>query len=364
MSGITNSTNRSAEQPLLSDQNLVKPEKTKEGFRIKKAAKAAFIVLAATFATIAVVTATAAIITGFVVSSVIPAVICATVATVALVALATLGLIKAWEKITPHLPKFLRIPANYIQSVICGLASAAGLGAIWLIDYTKKNVKPEDVNPNQPLVIGVHGFLGGGNNWMYMFSRLREAGHENLATINLGNAFVSIDDYADKLHQLVGKYESNQVLKDKLNGKPLEIQFVCHSMGGLVARHYKQKYPDDNVNIKNIVTLGTPLNGTKVSKLALGVSKAAKEMNLNSEFVKNQQKNAALDNHTHYFHIASKCDYVIRPLVSAVQGNAPHTEKEWLDGTGHVSYMFSDKTADLVVDYFKREKLNSVEQAV
>ncbi|MEC7839901.1 MAG: alpha/beta hydrolase [Chlamydiota bacterium] len=328
-------------------------KKVKEGFRIKKAVRVAFIVLASTFGAVALGAAVATIITAAVVNPITPAIICATVALTSFVALTSLGALKAWEKITPHLPKFLRIPANYIQSTVCALISSVALGVIWPIDYTKKNVKPEDVDPTQPLIIGSHGFLGSGNNWMYMFGRLKEAGHKNLASINYGNAFVSIDTYADKMHNLIKGYTENPELKAKLNGKKLKVQFLCHSMGGLVARHYKQKYPNDNVDVEDIITLGTPLDGTHMSNLALGVSKAAREMNHNSKFIKNQQKNAELDSDTNYYHIASKCDFVIRPLVSATLGKGPKTKVDWLDGTGHVSYLWSDTAGDLIVNYLK-----------
>lgn len=43
-----------------------------------------------------------------------------------------------------------------------------------------------------------------------------------------------------------------------------DIQLVGHSMGGLIARHYIEKFNDDR--IKSIVTIGTPHKGSRLGK--------------------------------------------------------------------------------------------------
>ncbi len=361
-----NETRRGEYSPL-ADHNEVskRSEQVKTGFRIKKAAKIALISLAATFAAITLAAGVTALITAFTVTTVLPVIIAGSIATVGAAALAILGFIKAWEKLTPHLPEGLRKQANNIQSIVCALASSTALGFMWPINYTKKNIKPQDVDPSKPLIIGLHGFMGSGNNWMYHFGRLREAGYKNLASINFGNIFKFIDDgneknpdnYVNKLRKLVLEYKKGVKLPE---GQKLQIQFLCHSMGGLVARHYNQKFSEiDGVEINDIITLGTPLNGTPVAKLACGLSGAAAQMIHGSKFVKKQQKVASVDRYTKHYNIASKCDFVVGNR-SAKSGKARYTKVDELDATGHVSFLFSDKAGDLIVDYLNRTEPHSL----
>jgi Putative serine esterase (DUF676) len=341
------------------------PKKT-QGFRIKKAANTALKILAITLLVVGIAAGITAGVLAFVAASTIAFPITATVAAVAAVALAVLLTLKAWEKITPHLPNFLRVPANYLQSSILGIASAVALGVIWPFDFEKRNPKPEDINPDQPLRIAVHGFCGSSNNWVYHLNRFKEAGLDNFATINLGHPLHSMDDYVESLHNMVVEYKKGMIKAGKLkDGENLKLQLVAHSMGGLVSREYNQRYAEaDGVDVLDICTLGTPLDGTRVAYLAFP-SKSGRTMFHSSEFVKHQQEQTVNSSEqTRYLHVASKCDYIIRPLVSATMSNAPEERKqvEWLDATGHISYLFSDAAADKLCDYLTQH--NTVATAV
>lgn len=329
------------------------PEISSSGFRIKKVAHIAFCVLAATLAAVVLV-GTVLALTSLLATPVIPAAILATVTLAATVALSVLLLMKMWQVVEPHMPNFIRTPINYLQSTICALISGLALAIIWPLDLEKKNPTKEQCNKDQTPILMIHGFLGSSNNWLYHRNRLQEEGFKNLFTINLGNPLLSIDDYADKVHEMVLEIQERTERKD--------IQIICHSMGGLVARQYNQKYADqDGAEVKDIITLGTPLDGTKVAKITMGLSKSAKEMYPESEFVKAQQNFAAEHKETHYYHIASECDLVIRPLVSAVaNGRDPkdsNVKVKWLKSTGHVSYLLSDAAGDAMIRYLKGRRL-------
>lgn len=318
-------------------QNLENPESL--GFRFKRAARIAFLTLAAVFGAV-------------VIGAGIAAFVCnppgaAIVAVVATSILLGLVAVKLFQLITPYLPNWLRVPLNYVQSFVCGLASAIALAILFPLDLQKRNPKKEECDPNQTPILMIHGFLGSSNNWVYHRHRMQKAGFKNLFSINLGNPFKSIDQYADQVHKMV------QEIKRKTGRDDLQI--VAHSMGGLVARHYNQKYAEqDGVKVKDIVTLGTPLDGTRVAWMTMGMSKSGREMFHKSGFVKKQQENAQKMNvETRHYHLASKCDYVIRPLVSATKGNGHRTTTEWLDATGHISYLFSDTAADKIIQYLK-----------
>lgn len=316
------------------------------GFRFKRAAQIAFITLASVLGAVAVGAGIAAIV-ALAASPVGVMGVAGTVAIVAASILLGLLLLKAYQLISPHLPNWMRIPLNYVQSLVCGIVSAVALAVLFPFNLEKRNPTKEQCNPDQTPILMIHGFLGSSNNWLYHRHRMQKAGLDNLFTVNLGNPFHSIDTYAQRVHQMVLE------IKEKTGRNDLQI--VCHSMGGLVARHYNEKYAEqDGVTIKDIVTLGTPLAGTRVAWLTMGMSKAGRQMFPNSDFVQRQREAALKNETTHHYHIASKCDYVIRPLVSATLGDAPNTKVDWLDGTGHISYLFSDAAADKVIHYLQK----------
>ncbi len=327
------------------------PAQPSKGFRIKKAANIAFVTLTVFFTVLTAISITFVVLGSIIFEAVAILSISSTIAGIGTIALCILGFLKAWEKITPHLPTCLRVRANYIQSLVCGFFTALVLTVIWPFDWTKKNIKPEKIDPNKPLLIAIHGFMGSSNNWIYHMKRLREAGHTNLATINLGNWFLSINDYVEKLHLMIVDYVKKAPLKD---GQKLRIQFLCHSMGGLVARRYNELYHTiDGVEVEDIITLGTPLDGTWLAVFGRG-SKAAEEMMPGSPFVKGLQSKAALEEKTRSYHLWSKSDWII-PMKSASQGGGKEnmTKTDELHATGHVSFLLSDTAADKTIRYLK-----------
>ena len=133
-------------------------------------------------------------------------------------------------------------------------------------------------------------------------------------------------------------------------------------MGGLVAREYNQRFSkEDGIEVLDICTLGSPLDGTLIANLSplLPASKCAKQMQKSSRCVQEQQEKAAsAEEKTCYLHIASRCDFLIQPVISATMGNASEKrmQVEWLDGTGHISLLFSDRAADLIINYLQASK--------
>lgn len=316
------------------------------GFRIKKAVNFAIYFLVSTLGMMALAAAPLTL-AGISFTSGLPAAIIGTAAIVAGAALSILLFGKIWQFIEPHMPNFIRIPINYLHSSICGVISQVALMILSPLNLEKKNPVRRQCDPTQTPILMIHGFLGCSSNWVYHRYRLWREGYKNLFTVNLGNPFLSIDDYADKVQRMVLKIQHRTGRKD--------IQFICHSMGGLVARQYHEKHAqNDGAQIKDLITLGTPLDGTKVAWLTLGLSRAGREMYPKSHFVVAQQKFAKTNSETRYTHIASKCDCVIRPLVSAVaNGGASHVEEQWLNFTGHLGYLFSDAAADAIIRCLK-----------
>ncbi|WP_098038857.1 esterase/lipase family protein [Estrella lausannensis] len=322
---------------------LPEEEKKVEGspLRIKDIAHIAFYTLGALFAA----AATISLIVSLTVIS--AEAIAGTILTISLIGLGTLAGLKLWELATPHLPECLRRVANIIQILVTEVLGILSLIALFPVDLTKSDPKTRDeINPEETPILMIHGFLGSSNNWVYHKSRLKAAGYQNVFSINLGNPLISIDEYARRVDAKVKEIQ-------ELTGRK-DIRLLTHSMGGLVARQWRYTMAQDT-DVKEIVTLGTPLDGTYVAYGTLGLSSCGKEMFPGSDFVKQQQEWAAHDQTTDYYHIATKTDLIILPMDSAKRGGSPgdKLKVDTLDATGHVGYLFSDKAADLVIDYFK-----------
>lgn len=229
---------------------------------------------------------------------------------------------------------------NYGYSLVAGVASIGALMLTWPIDLEARNPIHEECDPNQTPILMIHGFTGSSNNWLFHKHHLSKAGHRNIFTINLGSAFQDMDSCADKVRDMV------DLIKERTGRSDLKI--VGHSMGGLVAIHYRQKY-EDHVEVKDIVTLGAPLDGTRIAVIAQA-SPLARQMVHGSEFVYQLQKNMERDENTRYLHVVSNCDWFIWPSYSAGAGTAPKTKIIHLDRTGHVPFLFSKSTSQAIIE--------------
>ncbi len=310
---------------------------TDSSIKIKTIAHIAFVTLSSICAAALAVSITMAVI-GVAVGMM------TTAATVSAVALAMLLAAKAWQQWTPYLPSTLRIVANYIQSVVTAVFSILALGIIFPINLEKQDPKNlQECNPHQIPVLLIHGFCGSSNNWLYHRQRLLGAGYQNIFTINLGTIFQSVEQYTSLVRQKVADIR-------RITGMR-EIILVGHSMGGLVCRDYRYKHAEaDQMHVRKIITVGAPLNGTYTAYLASWISAAAKEMEPSSPYVRQQQERAAADDRTDYVYIGTHVDSIVIPTSSALEGGARQARRAMLNATGHIEFLFSDATADLIID--------------
>ena len=108
-------------------------------------------------------------------------------------------------------------------------------------------------------VMLVHGYRCNSGLWWWMIVRLRAAGFAAEA-IDLEPALASIDRFAEQLHHAI-----EACLHDT---GALKLRLVTHSMGGLVARAYLQRYGSQRVD--KVITLACGHHGTRIARLGLG----------------------------------------------------------------------------------------------
>lgn len=213
------------------------------------------------------------------------------------------------------------------------------LATIFIFPIVKMFIKEKkSENNNQKPILLVHGYLHNSFVWFYHKKRLEKEGLGPIYTIDLKKPLSSIEEHIKTLQLRVEEI----VRKEK---KPLTL--IGHSMGGLISASLAVKMKQNNM-IKEVITIGSPLQGTKLAFLGMG--KASKEMEYNSDFVKELKKHLLVDNKIPFYHIATKTDQLVQPYDSAIINK---NSQFVLEGIGHASLLFSRKVNQKLVEHLK-----------
>src|SRR5690606_18841408 len=108
------------------------------------------------------------------------------------------------------------------------------------------NNDPKEVRKGtKKVTLLVHGFLHNKSAWVILKHYLNECSEAGpVFSLNLGHPFQSIEDYTRYLRAKVDE------IKAMVGNQELEINFVGHSMGGLVCANYALKYAaEDNMHV-------------------------------------------------------------------------------------------------------------------
>lgn len=171
-----------------------------------------------------------------------------------------------------------------------------------------------------PLLL-LHGYECNRGFWWWIRRRLARAGW-TVATLNLEPVFAGIEHYADQVghavQALAAAARSDQVI------------LVAHSMGGLVARAYLQRYGVSRV--ARLVTLGSPHHGSRLARLGFGLN--ARQMEPGSEWLA-ELEHVALP--ASCVSIYSRHDNYVMPADSSRLQGARNIA---LDGIGHLAMAF------------------------
>ena len=125
-----------------------------------------------------------------------------------------------------------------------------------------------------------------------------------------------------------------------------EVDLVCHSLGGIVARYYADML-GGAARVKQIITIGTPHRGTMSAHMAL--DRAAFDLRPLSPLL------AELSNCEHgvcVTSIWSRADNVIVPPENAALGKCDVV----FEDLGHMALLLSPRVADIVVSLLSAEQ--------
>jgi triacylglycerol esterase/lipase EstA (alpha/beta hydrolase family) len=153
----------------------------------------------------------------------------------------------------------------------------------------------------------LYGFLATRRVFEILEHRLRRDGY-CVWSINLGGLFDvfntrGIDESAEKVREKVERLYSRYP-----DMGPLSI--IGHSKGGLIGRYYVKRLGGDR-RVKNLITLGTPHNGTSTAYFGVAtmglVAKSVWQMTPMSPFIR-RLKIGAFPRHVRFVSIYSKQD--------------------------------------------------------
>lgn len=186
-----------------------------------------------------------------------------------------------------------------------------------------------------PIVL-VHPYMMNRACMFYIFLKLKLKGYKNVFIVNIYPKLAPIEKQAEML-----KIQVENLLK-RINKN--EFVGIGHSQGGIILLYYK-KYLDTENKLRKIITIGSPLKGTKIAVFA--TSPNGKEMMYQSEFIKRLTEGKV---NADVLNIYSPIDNLILPHSSAVLENYHQLEAPPI---GHIGLLFSPAVFKGIIDFIE-----------
>lgn len=240
--------------------------------------------------------------------------------------------------------------ARHWQSKRAGLATTAAPVTTALIEWAVASalswLRPIGFLPlpgagtrgPRPVVL-LHGYAMNRANFLLLARRLAAAGlgpiygFEYWSLGRIGSAARRLAEFVDEIRAATGAPE---------------VDLIGHSMGGLVAHYYATLLGGDAV-VRNLVTIGSPLQGTGFAVFGLGLTKH--ELRRSSPVVTRLATAPSLQ-HTRLTMIWSRGDALVtrvRPARVAID------DVVVFDDLGHLGLLTSRRVAEAIVERLRDE---------
>jgi triacylglycerol lipase len=221
-------------------------------------------------------------------------------------------------------------------------AWAKSLSFTWVqpFEHWLMTPDPEPAKGGPTPVLLVHGYVCNRGIWRTMRTLLGRRIDNPIYTLNLEPPLARIDEYVDQLAARV---------EDICAGSGHErLILVCHSMGGLVARHWMARRGGSGF-VEKTITLGSPHHGTRLARF--GVGHNVRQMRYGNEWLAGlAREEMAAERMPAFVSIGTENDNLVYPPESS---DLPGAKNVRLKGVGHVSLQFSPEAADLIAREIK-----------
>ena len=201
--------------------------------------------------------------------------------------------------------------------------------------FSRRKVQRPATPSQLPPLILIHGLYNTAAVWLYLGRRFRKAGFP-LSTYSYYSLFVPVHRILQKLDAHVREVE------EAFPGqKPV---FVCHSLGGLLVRHWLLT-PENHNRVSGVLTIGTPHTGSKAA--ALGPGALAKNILPPSAFITSLQ-DVPTPEHLPCVSIVSATDEAVLPAKNLLPPQGWRMRVVfWV---GHFSMLFCPRTAKIIME--------------
>lgn len=212
---------------------------------------------------------------------------------------------------------------------LCGYIACSGLFICGPL--LRRAVKGDkDARP----VVCIHGLNNNAAVWLRLARRMDAAGYA-VSSYSYGSLFVPLERIIAGLDAHMAEVEAAHPGR-----KPV---FVCHSLGGLLARHWLA-LGDNSERVAGLLTLGTPHGGSKLAVLAPGA--LAKNLVPGSFFLATLAVAPPLP--FPCVALVSPADEAVLPAANLVP--PPGWTMRLTERTGHFGMLFRPSVAAMALD--------------
>jgi pimeloyl-ACP methyl ester carboxylesterase len=230
-----------------------------------------------------------------------------------------------------------RLGAGGVVRLVAGEYAALLADNFWYLPFEPLALRrdpPHNARGRTPVVL-VHGYLSNRGYWAPLVRWLESRGVTRLYVPTYRAMFSTIERSAAELHAEIERLAAG--------GAP-RVVLVCHSMGGLLARHYLQEH--GGLRIARIVTIASPHHGTVLSRL--GVGGHARQMQQGSEFLTGlAAAEASAPPTVPTTSVYSVHDNLVTPQDTS---RLPWARNVAVAGVGHVAILSSEPVFALVLE--------------
>jgi triacylglycerol esterase/lipase EstA (alpha/beta hydrolase family) len=187
-------------------------------------------------------------------------------------------------------------------------------------------------NHKRPILL-IHGIFHNHSAFFKIKRELLRHGWDKIYTINLSTYSQGIEDLAVLTEKKI------DAILEQTNADKVDI--IAHSLGGIIARYYIQILTGHQ-KVKHCITLGTPHQGTLLSKV--GIGKSIKELRPTSGLIKKLGAKP-LPKSVSFTSFWSPFDLMVWPSRYAQIKNDSKTDSHIqnieVPNTGHAGLLFS-----------------------
>jgi pimeloyl-ACP methyl ester carboxylesterase len=194
---------------------------------------------------------------------------------------------------------------------------------------------PQEGAPAGLPILLVHGLACNRGNWFWFRRQLENRGYR-VFTVDYTPWYAKIDRYPPQLARAIDEVLSHEGTR--------QLIVIGHSMGGLVARAYLDRFGEDKV--AHVITLGTPHRGTWMARF--GYSPNIRDMAEASDWLvslERRERKRAEDPYSRFTCIFTYHDNLVTPQRNAT---LPGAEEVSVSGVGHLSLALSPTVLDAV----------------